>query len=162
MYILRQFQASLADGERSAMAEATRFTWRLRDILPKYTLSIASGLYSNGYQLVDDTSFAVPLPEDYDTANRLYYALRAEGIVKATVVSPTHGTSTFLIKGTTGTTNGDHHGLLIGVGDITSITLVTSASSVTTPVEWFFFSLPDLTDADSFRLGQLALGVTSA
>lgn len=159
MYILRQIQASLAEGQIDSLAEATRFPWRMRDILPKYVLKIDDGLYASGYQLVDNTAFAIPLPEDYSSSDRLYCAIRAEGIIRATIVSPTHGTVKFLIKGTTGTTDGDHPGLLIWCGDVTSITMDTSSGAVLTPIEWFLWRLPDLTDADSYRIGQLALGV---
>lgn len=163
MYILRQIGGKLAVGQVASLAAATRFPWRLVDVPSKYKLYVAAGKASCQFGIIAaGASKTLALPEAYTAGKPLYVSIKVNDLTKVVVVSPDHGTSTFLVKATNGAVNGAHDGLLIWVGTVTSIT-VTAAAAATNgvQVESFLFELPDLTVQTSFRDGARALGVTS-
>lgn len=159
MFLQRQISAVTGNGEKTSVADMPSVVWRLNDILPKYTLVLADGDWTSDYIKLDSAdTYTVQLPANYTNASRLSCCFRSTAVVKLTVVSPTHGTSNFLLKGTNGTTDGDHKGIIMWQGDVTSILLTAAADAL---VDYCLFKVPDLTDADSYQLGQRALGVAS-
>lgn len=158
-YVSRQCHAYLCEGELASLKEADVITWRQLDVLPKYALVVGTGDVAAGMGTVaNGTPETLALPIDYTNASRLMVFIRTTGIVKVTIVSPDNGTSNHLLKATAGVTLGDHPGLLVLCGTVTSI-VVTNPIAATTPlVEWSFVKLPDLTAAASYR-DPLALGV---
>lgn len=164
-FLRRQVAAKLALGEQTQIADAATFLWQIRDVLPKYILKLAAGKWSYGKDLLAQSgTAALPLPSDYDSANRLFVAVRATAYSKVTVVSPAHTTGSIMLMGTTGSTTGNHDGLAVFQERITSVTFAipsTGQGGADTEIEWFFFEIPDLTDPDSWRDGDRALGVVS-
>lgn len=154
MYIQRQIQAFLATGDAPAIAEATTFPWRQRDVRPSLVLVLAAGKQdSDAIRLNAGQSYALPLPSDYDTTRPLFCALKASSAAKVVTVSPAHATSTALIKAASG-----YPGILQWTGRVTSITVSNPHATDATLVEYFLHELPDLTLAASFRGGFMAFG----
>lgn len=162
MFLQRQIAATTVEGEKTYLADGTKVPYKLTDVLPKYALKLGEGKYASSYIGLDDgDSYVAQLPEGYASTEMLSCIIRSQSIVKVVIVSPDHGTSTFLLKGTNGTTNGDHPGLLMWQGTVTSITISSPTGAGAALVDYFFFEIPDLTSADSWRLGNRALGVIS-
>ncbi len=162
MYLQRQISAACIEGEELYLADGQKFPYRFSDVLPKYILQIGNGEYTSDYIRLDATdSYAIPLPESYTSASRLSVIIRSNAICRVVVVSPDHGTSTFLLKATNGTTKGDHFGAIMWQGTVTSITVNVPTAFDSALVEYFMFKIPDLADADSWRLGDRALGVVT-
>lgn len=161
MYVLRQVAAHLAAGNVEQLAYAGNVPWRFKDVLPKYALNVEESKISQGQTLANSSSYTVPLPTGYTNTARLACFIQANGgsPVKVTVVSPDHGTSTFMLSPTNSDTLGVHPGIVMWCGTVTSIAVITQSPNEV-PVEWFLFELPDLDDADGYRIGQLALGVS--
>lgn len=162
MFVLRQIQANLARGEASEIARATVFPFRMRDIAPKYALQIGDDELEHGNaRITFGTTYTMVLPNGYANTARLFVALKTNAILKATVTSPDHGTSNFLIQASTGPIFGEHPGLLIWDGSVTSIVITNPVTGSVALLEWAMHEIPDLTLAASFQGGQLALGVAA-
>lgn len=159
MFLQRQISAVVGKGEKTSVADMPAVIWRLSDILPKYTLVLENGDWTSDYIDLDSSdTYTVQLPANYSNTEILSCCFRSNAIVKLTFVSPDHGTSNVLLKGTNGTTNGDHKGIMMWQGTVTSIVITAAADAL---VDYCLFKVPDLTDADSYQLGQRALGVVS-
>lgn len=163
MYLQRQISASCVEGEKESLADGTRFPYKLTDVLPKYILKLGEGKITSDYIRLDAAdSYAIPLPEGYTNTEKLSCIIRSNAICKVVIVSPDHGTSTFLIKGTSGTTDGDHNGMIMWQGTVTSITLSVPTAFDPALIDYFLFEVPDLTSADSYQLGETALGYVAS
>lgn len=159
MYIQRQISAVVGQGQVETLPELSVFPFKMRDVLPKFSLVVGDGEYTSGQIRLDASdSYSVPLPAGYSNTARLSCIFRANSVCKVVIVSPDHGTSTILLKGTNGTTNGEHHGILMWQGTVTSITVSVAAAGDSTLIDYFLFEIPDLTDPDSWRLGARAIG----
>lgn len=159
-YIQRQIAAFLARGDVDAMADATKFASRIRDVRPSTILKLDDGKWSSqALTLNASDSYVVQLPSDYSSANKLHGVFtfsQGGGKVKAVVVSPElTGTSTQLLYSETG------RGLWIFQQRVTSITLSLAAAQSDAILEYFLFEMPDLADADSYRDGDRTLGYVS-
>jgi len=162
MFLQRQIAAISVDGQHTDLGDGTVVPYKLTDVLPKYVLRLASGATTSNYvRLNANTSYAVPLPASYTVASRLSCIFRANNFCRLVIVSPTHGTSTLLLKSTTGTTKGNHSGMIMWQGDVTSITINVPVGFDPTLIDWCMFQIPDLADADSYRIGSRAIGVVS-
>jgi len=162
MYLQRQISAVCTEGEQEYLSNSQKFPYRLADVLPKYVLAIGNGEYTSDYIRLDATdSYVIPLPESYTSSDRLSVIIRSNAICRVVVISPDHGTSTFLLKATNGTTAGDHFGSIMWQGTVTSITVDVPTAFDPALVEYFAFKIPDLTEASSWRLGDRALGVVT-
>lgn len=162
MNILRQIGMILAKGQLTTPVQATDVRQRWRDVPPKLALSIADGKYEAGAALVNTTPQTIALPAGYTAGQCLYcaFSIGGTGTIKVTVVSPDHGTSVYLLQGSNDAVNGFHTRPLVWCGTVTSITCVAGTASAV-PIDWTMFELPDLTLAASYRIGQLALGVSA-
>ncbi len=159
-YLRRQVAMRTAKGIIEFLPQGTVFPYRLTDVEPKFVLKLASGMYtSNVIQLNASDSYSIPLPSSYSNADQLACFFRADGVTKVVVVDPVLGTSTFLLKGTTGTTKGDHKGILMFQARVTSITVSLAVGADDTNIDYFLWGMPDLTLADSWQQGNYSLGV---
>jgi hypothetical protein len=162
MHLRRQVAIRTAKGIIDTLPEGHVFPYRLTDVLPKYVLNISNGGYStNSIELNASDSYTIPLPANYDSANRLACFFRADSICKVVIVDPELGTSTFLLKATQGSTKGDHKGILMWQGRVTSITVSVPATYDDTIIDYFLWNIPDLTLDASWQIGNQALGVIS-
>lgn len=162
-FFQRQISAIDAEGQLDGVPDAVNVPYRLVDVLPKYILKLGEGTYTSDYiRLNANTTFTVPLPAGYTNTSRLGCIFRSNDRCRLTVVSPDHGTSVFLLKSTNGSTDGDHSGIIMWQGTVTSI-IVNVPTALVNPalIEYFLYQIPDLADADSYRLGEVALGVVS-
>lgn len=158
-YIRRQNSVRVCEGLVQNLSEGYVFPFRLTDVLPKYVLKLEDGKYTQNYvRLAATESVTVALPANYDTDQRLACVIRSTAIVKAVIVDPVLGTSTHLIKSTSGSTKGNHFGVLQWQGRITSITLSVPTAFDTALVDWFLWEIPDLEDPDSWQIGTQATG----
>lgn len=115
------------------------------------------------FSLAQNTSAAIPRPEAYDAADRLYVAVQSDFKSRVVIVSPTHGTSTVLLKGTDSDDDGTHASFFTWQGDVTSVTISipsTADGGVTTAVQVFMYAIPDLSDFESYFDKQIGLGVS--
>lgn len=162
IHLRRQVAIRTAQGIVDSLPDARVFPYRLTDVDPKYVLNIGNGLYtSNSIELNASDSYTVPVPSAYSSADKLACIFRADSICKVVIVDPALGTSTFLLKGTQGTTKGDHKGLLMWQGRVTSITVSVPATYDDTIIDYFLWSIPDLTDEASWQMGNQIIGVLS-
>lgn len=162
MFLQRQISASLVEGEKISLADGVYFPYKLTDVLPKYILRLGEGQVSSGYlELAATESSVLQLPANYVNTDRLSVIIRTNQIVKCVVVSPDHGSSTFLTKSTDSTDEGEHLGPIMWQGTVTSITLSIPATFSSALIEYFMFVIPDLSEPTSYRLGQTALGYIS-
>jgi hypothetical protein len=158
-YLRRQISARVVDGTKESLADGTVFSYRLSDVLPKYVLKLANGKYQNAYFALDASdSYVMPLPPEYDTTQKLSVTIKATAVCKVVIVDPDLGTSTFLLKGSSGDTDGDHSGVLMWQGRVTSITISVAAAGETTEIDVFMFEIPDTEVAASWRTGSQAIG----
>jgi hypothetical protein len=159
MFLQRQISASLVEGDQETLANGYKFPYKLVDVLPKYVLALGEGEVTSGYLELEATdSTVLQLPAAYVSPARISCVIRASNITKVVVVSPTHGTSTYLIKSTNTEAEGEHFGLLMWQGDITSITVSVPATFEDSLVEYFMFVIPDLDSPDSYLIGDRAIG----
>lgn len=159
IYVRRQNAARSAEGLVDSLAEGYVFPYRLTDVLPKYVLKLDSGKYTSDYIRLDATdSRVIPLPAAYSSAEKLHCVIRSTAICRVAIVDPLLGSSTFLIKATSGSTKGDHPGILQWQGRVTSITINVPTAFDSALIDYFLFEIPDLTDADSWRTGTQAIG----
>lgn len=160
IHLRRQVAIRTVQGIVDTLPDGTVFPYRLTDVQPNHVLNIGNGLYtSNSIELNASDSYSIPVPSGYSSANKLACILRADSICKVVIVDPSLGTSTFLLKGTQGTTKGDHKGLLMWQGRVTSITVSVPATYDDTIIDYFLWSIPDLTDEASWMYGNQITGV---
>jgi hypothetical protein len=159
MYLRRQIAVRVCNDIVDSLAEGTVFTYSLSDVLPKYVLKLASGKVIQDYIDLDaGESFSLPLPANYDTDEKLCVTIRSNERIKVVVVDPDLGTSTHLVMASSGTTDGDHEGILMWQGRVTSITVSVPATFDTAQIEFFMWEIPDLTIPASWRTGSQAIG----
>jgi len=162
VHLRRQIAIRTAKGILDGLPDATVFPYRLTDVLPKFVLNLSNGSYSaNTIEMNATDSYVVPLPVNYDSANRISCFFRTTSPIKVVIVDPELGTSTHLIKATNGTTKGDHYGILMWQGRVTSITVSVPATFADAEIDYFLFNIPDLTLDASWQIGNQALGVVS-
>lgn len=158
MNLLRQLNARLLEGEQTNVAGSRRIPFKLTDVSPSVVLKLGDGeCIHDSYNFSTGTSFVVPLPVSYTSADQLQVFLQATKTCKVVIVSPVEGTSTIILYGTDSSTDGDHFGVLSFTQRITSITITSAQSNV--QVNYSLFKLPDLSLAASFRDGSLTTGV---
>lgn len=164
-YLTRQIGAHLYSGILSSIRDAKVKRGSMWDAPRKYQLALADGDVSSGNALVaSDSTMTIPLPENYTNASRLGVFIEVRGVCKITIDSPTHGSDNeTLIKGTRGTTDGEHPGFFGAQMDVNSITLTVDSSDDDILVSWFLYKIPaDLTVASAWRDGARTIGrVTS-
>lgn len=155
LYAQRQFSLTVAAGSVTELSAAPKPVYQMTDVHPKYVLKLADGK-ANGdtASIAAGGSFSLPLPSDYASSKRLFVALRATGIVKATVVSPDHPTSDVMVR----PPYLSSEGIFSFVGTVTSIT-INNPTIAEVRLQWFLFEYPDLALADSWRDGGRALGI---
>lgn len=116
------------------------------------------------FQIPQSGSYTVPLPEDYDTDNRLYIAVRTDLNATITYTSPTHGAGKkVLLKATDSDDDGTHAAFWTFQGDMTTFAVSipsTANGGATTCVQVFMYEIPTLTDFESFFDKQIGLGVS--
>ncbi len=161
IFVRRQYAAACGQGSHSTLPDCTIFPYRFTDVNPRNTLNLEDDKFTSDYTaLTANTSFSIPVPDGYSSANKLGVILRATAITKVVIVDPSAlGTSTFLIKATSGTTKGNHPGILAWSGRVTSITVSVPSAFDTSLVQWFLYEIPDLTLASSWKNGYQTLGV---
>ncbi len=162
VYLRRQVAVRAAKGIISSLPEGVVFPYRLTDVLPKYVLKLDNGAYSSDSIVLNSTdSFSVPLPANYSGSNQLACFIRATGRAKVVIIDPSAlGTSTFLLKATSSAAQGDHKGIMMWQGQVTSITVsVPAAFTDDSVIDYFLWCIPDLTLADSWQTGIQALEV---
>lgn len=160
IFVRRQIKATAARGILNSISDGTVFNYRVTDSLPKYVLKLDPGKVAYGFfSLEAGESYVIPLPETYESTERLCCLIKTTTIGKIVTVSPTHGTSTVLVKGTDSTAEGEHPGIYVFQADTTSITASVPAGSSDCDFEYFFYEVPDLSSENSYRLGLQALGV---
>jgi hypothetical protein len=109
MFILRQIGAKLAAGAVASLAAATRFPFRLVDVPPKYKLRVSGGKVASANGIVARPARRCSrCLESYTTGQRLQVCIKTNDLAKVVIVSPDHGTSSFLVNATNGTTSGTH------------------------------------------------------
>lgn len=116
------------------------------------------------FNLAQNTSTTLPLPENYSSSNKLYIAVRSNLKARVVFTSPTHGSgNTVLIKGTDSDDDGDHAGFWCYQGDMTTFAVSipsTADGGFTTEVQVFMYEIPDLEDFESYYDKQIGLGVS--
>lgn len=148
MYISRQFSAQLAQGNVQD-DEYYLPVYQSYDVDPSIKLEIDPGKNAGDYITIAAAgSYIVQLPDEYDTAERLFVLIAAEGICRCVIVSPVHSTSTALIKGE----DSERPGLYSVCERVTSITL-SNPTAVAINVQVSLFELPDLTVSSSYSNG---------
>lgn len=159
MFLQRQISVSLVEGQKDSLADGHKYPYKLVDVLPKYVLRLDNGSVSSGYLELDDgDSSSLQLPQAYVSTERLSCIIRSTLPTKLVVVSPDHGSSTFLLKSTDSEDEGEHFGSIMWQGTVTSITASLPAGSDPCEIEYFFFILPDLDSPTSYQMGETALG----
>lgn len=162
MFLQRQISATLVEGEKTSIADGSKFPYKLVDVLPKYILRLGEGKVTSGYfSLAADDATNPQLPQDYDgTVDRLSCIIRSTNIVKVQCSSTTFGSTEYLLKATNSTDEGQHFGMLMFQGDVTSMDISVPTGFEDAEVEYFFWVIPDLDLATSWQLGQTAIGYT--
>lgn len=164
-FLQRQHALVLASGQVDSLRDVPQAVWRLRDVLPKYTLSLADGKMIAGYfRIAAAANSTFDLPPEYTPGARLCGIIIVDAKAKLVMVSPTFGTNTYVLYGTNGTTKGNHRGIYEFCCDTTSINIAIPSvpnGGEDTLVEHAFWELPDLSLAASWRDGPIALGVDS-
>lgn len=163
IYVRRQHAARLGQGNKASLPDLGTIIYRLNDVSYRNTLKLSDDKMTSGYMVISaNTSFSIPLPEGYTTSNRLAVILRGNAIAKVVLVDPVLGTSSFLLKGTSGTTKGDHPGVISWQSKVTSITVSVPVGYDQCLLEYFLFEIPDMTVESSWQKGSQILGVVSA
>jgi hypothetical protein len=177
MFLSRNVTAKLAENLLSFMSQAVIFPYRLSDLPRRMILALGSAgntpsgkLTTFSGALPASSSLSVPLPNGYVSGValsagglRLRVAIRAQALLRVTIVSPDQGTSIFLLKGTNSPTQGLHEGHLIFTGTITSITLAApSQNTYDCQYGVMLYELPDITQQAAFRDQETALGYVTS
>lgn len=161
MDLIRQCTAKLAIGSVKGIGDVNVFPWRWVDVPRRYALKLAADgkLVADFVAMTPNTTKTLTLPNNYTAGKRLRCAFRSNDVARLVVVSPDQGTSTILLKGTNGTTNGAHDGYLVFTGTITSISLqAPSQNAADVQVEYVLYELPDITQSAAFAGGTFAFG----
>lgn len=109
------------------------------------------------------TSNTIVLPADYDVAEQLFVAITSTQNLRIAITSPLFsGTKVVLLKGTTGTTLGEHAGFFVWQGTITTLAVSVAAAGTASYVNVFIYEIPALDEQASYVDQQLALGYFSA
>ena len=161
-YVQRQITGSLCLGDASTLAQfdPSRNLWSHLDVRPSTIMKLESGKHSSGTLTLPATtgSAVIPLPQDYDTAERCAVFIFSDLTVKVVTVSPAHSTSTGLIKAGAAA---DQPGMMSWVGRVTSVT-VSNANATAATVKYLVWEYPtDITDNDAWRDGAQTTGVNS-
>lgn len=157
--LMRQVMFRLARGQKSALADALAFPWRFRDVEPRNKLVLGDGKHAGGYfSLAASGTFTIPLPSDYSSADNISFMLTVNRNMELTLVSPVHGSGTFLLKGTNGVTDGDHPALFAYQGRVTSVALTNPSGTDAALVEYFCYEMPDLALPASWKDGAQTIG----
>lgn len=131
--------------------------------MPALLLEKGKSVYYS-FNLAQNATTTLPLPENYDAANKLYIAVRSNLKARITFTSPTHGSGKIvLIKGTDTDADGDHAGFWVYQGDMTTFAVSipsTADGGFTTEVQVFMYEIPDLDDFESYYDKQIGLGVS--
>lgn len=132
--------------------------------MPALVLEPGKNIYYD-FSLAQNASATLSLPEAYDSANRLYIAVRTDLKARVVFTSPTHGSSrTVLLNATDDTDNGTHAAFWTYQGDMTTFAVSvpsTAQGGATTQIQVFMYEIPDLTDEDSYYDRAIGLGVSS-
>lgn len=168
MFVLRQVTARLTAGLVQALGDVVTYPFRWIDVPRRMVLKlVGDGRMESDYVvLIPSATKTITLPNGYTAGvtlanggKRLRCSFRSNDVVRLVIVSPDQGTSTILVKGTNGTTNGNHDGYLVFTGTITSISIQAPATNAAdVEVEYMLYELPDLTTSAAYRDGTLAFG----
>jgi hypothetical protein len=115
------------------------------------------------FSLAQNSSATLSLPENYDSAEKLYIAVWSDLKARVVFTSPTHGSRTVLLKGTDDDDNGEHAAFWTYQGDMTTFAVSvpqTSEGGATTAFRVFMYEIPDLADFESYYDKQIGLGVS--
>ncbi len=159
-YIQRQFAGFLGVGSNTdpVTYSISNRVWDMRDTYPANVLQVADGLrLSFESQIASLGTLVLPLPPEYDTAEKLFVCIRSNLLVKVATVIPIIGTSSSLIRPGLAT---DQNGVQSFISRVTSIT-ITNPSATTATVQYTAFQLPDLAASASWRDGYQTTGVYS-
>ncbi len=160
IFVRRQFAARCGQGSHSQLPDLPIIGYRFTDVSPRNVLKLDADKITSGYMMISaNTSFALPLPEGYSSANYLAVVLRGNAICRAVLVDSVLGTSTFLLKGTSGTTKGNHPGVISFQGHVTSVTVNVPVAFDDCLLEYFMYEIPDLTVPGSWQNGSQTIGV---
>jgi hypothetical protein len=133
-----------------------------KTLMPALVLEPGKQIY-HAFSLAQNTSATLPLPENYDSDNRLYIAVRCNLKGRVVFTSPTHGTSTVLLLGTDSDDDGVHAAFWTYQGDMTTFAVSvpsTADGGLTTDFEVFMYEIPDLEDFESYYDKQIGFGVS--
>ncbi len=134
------------------------YRWQIQDVYPSKIMKLDPGKYTAGTLTLAATSGSdtLPLPGNYDSANRLAVFISSDQTIKAVTVSPAHATSTVMI-----TAGAAQSGLLFYVERVTSITL-SNAGATAAVVSYSTWEYPaDITVASAWQGGFETTGVAS-
>lgn len=164
--LTRNVHARLFAGTLSSEVEAGISSVRagIFDRLTMPALALDSGkAISHEFENVANTSNTLVLPADYDTAKQLYVAIRTTENLRIAITSPSFvGTKVVLLKATTGTTFGEHAGIFVWQGRITTIAVSVALGAAAADVSAFIYEIPDLDSSASYVDQELALGFYTA
>jgi hypothetical protein len=156
MYILRQFCSQLAVGDVGA-DEYYLPVYQNYDVQPYLKPKIEPGKNIGAViTLAAAGTYLVQLPNDYDTENRLFVLISAQGVCRCVLVSPAHATSTILIKGESSA----RPGIYSVCERVSSITL-SNPTATAFDVQVSTYELPDLSLSASFSNGPYAFNGVS-
>ena len=156
MHVQRQFGVQVVKGTETDILTNVSYLWQLTDNNPRYVLNIDPGQFTQGtVEIAASGSYAIQLPDAYDSAERLFVFLKTDKTIKAVTVSPVDPTSTVLIYAGAGD---GQEGVFTTCGRVTSITL-SNPQTATATVEYFLFQLPPIAYAAAFRDGNIATGI---
>jgi len=159
-YVQRQVSGTLCVGDYSTMAQfdPSKNLWSQTDVVPTTIMKIGNGKTSSGVLTLPATTgtATVPLPQNYDTAQRLAVTIYSDKIIKVTTVSSAHTTSVGLIRPGA---SPDQKGMMSWVGRVTSITLANVQSTAAT-VTYMMWEYPeDIENQSAWRTGSQTTGV---
>ncbi len=132
-----------------------------RTNMPALVLDPGKQIYYD-FTLDQNVSKTLALPENYD-GGVLYIAVQADLKCSLVYSTPTHGSSTVLLKGTDTTTEGTHAAFWSYQGDMTSFAVSvpsTANGGATTAIQVFMYEMPDLTDYQNYFDQQIGYGVS--
>ncbi len=156
MFALRQLNAFLADGAETDMSAVDDFRFQLVDVNPRFILKLRDDGRASGDFAVCASgggSFALPLPQNYDVANRLCVLLSSDKTVEVTIVA-TAGTSRVMVRAGL-----VQVGLLSFSDYIISISVACPGATAAN-VDWMLYELPAITTVAGWRDGPIALGTS--
>lgn len=131
--------------------------------MPALLLETGKSVYYD-FDVAQNTSVTLALPEEYDAESKLYIAVRSDLKARITYTSPTHGSGRIvLLNATDDTTQGEHAAFWTYQGDMTTFAISapsTAQGGATTAVQVFMYEIPDLEDYESYADKQIGLGVS--